>query len=72
MITETGIQSLGSWEPLPTGLALIDWRSRLGKAERSILETLTEGYPAALDKEEIAVRTGYEANGGVSTMPWVG
>jgi uncharacterized protein len=37
-------------------LALIDyWRSRLGKAERSILETLTEDYPAALNKEEIAL-----------------
>jgi hypothetical protein len=63
--TEAGIQALGSWEPLPTGSALIDyWRGRLGKAERLILETLTHAYPAALNKEEIAARAGYEANGG--------
>src|SRR5216683_831336 len=65
MITEAGIRALGSWEPLPAGHALIDyWRGRLGKAERLIIETLTQAYPAALNKEEIAARAGYEANGG--------
>jgi hypothetical protein len=64
-ITDTGIQTLGSWEPLPTGSALIDyWRSRLAKAERLILETLTEAYPDALTKEDVAAKAGYEANGG--------
>jgi hypothetical protein len=64
-ITEAGIQTLGSWEPLPMGPALVDhWRSRLGKAERLILETLTQEYPDALTKEEVAARAGYEANGG--------
>ena len=64
-ITDVGIQTLGSWEPLPTGSALIGhWRSRLGKAERLILETLTEAFPDALTKEEVAVKAGYEANGG--------
>ena len=47
------------------GSDLIDyWRNRLGKAERLILETLTRAYPAGLNKEEIAARAGYEANGG--------
>src|SRR6266849_3327498 len=65
VITEAGIRALGSWEPLPAGHALIDyWRGRLGKAERLIIETLTQAYPAALNKEEIAARAGYEANGG--------
>ncbi len=64
-ITDTGIQMLGSWEPLPMGAALIDyWRGRWGKAERLILETLTQAYPDALTKEEIAARAGYEPNGG--------
>jgi uncharacterized protein len=64
-ITATGIQALGSWEPLPTGSALIEyWRRRLGKAERLILETLAQEYPGALTKEEVAGRAGYEANGG--------
>ena len=38
--------------------------SRLGKAERLILETLTQAYPGALNKEEVAAKAGYEANGG--------
>ena len=65
MITDAGIEALGSWEPLPTGSALVDyWRGRLGKAERLILETLTQVDPDALTKEEVAVKAGYEANGG--------
>ena len=63
--TEAGIQVLGSWEPLPAGVALIDyWRSRLGKAERLILEALTQVYPNALTKEEVAANAGYEPSGG--------
>jgi len=42
----------------PTGAA------GLGKAERLILETLAQAYPAGLNKEEVAARAGYEANGG--------
>jgi len=64
-ITDSGIETLGSWEPLPMGSALIEyWRSRLGKAERLILETLTQAYPNALTKQDVAARAGYEANGG--------
>jgi uncharacterized protein len=64
-ITDAGIEVLGSWEPLPTGSALVDyWRGRLGKAERLILETLNQAYPDALTKEKVAVETGYGANGG--------
>jgi len=64
-ITEAGIQVLGLWEALPTGAGLIDyWRGRLGKAERRILETLAQVYPAGLNKEEVAAQAGYEANGG--------
>ena len=36
----------------------------VGKAERLILETLTQVYPHALTKEEVAAKAGYEANGG--------
>jgi len=64
-ITEIGIQALGSWEPLPTGSGLVDyWSNRLGKAERLILETLTQAYPDPLSKEEVAAKAGYEPNGG--------
>jgi len=64
-ITEAGFRTLGSWEPLPTGSELVNyWRNRLGKAERSILDTLSQAYPAGLNKEEVAARAGYEASGG--------
>jgi hypothetical protein len=64
-ISEAGIQALGSWEPLPAGAALIDyWRSRLGKAERLIIETLTQVYPNGMTKEEVAAKAGYEPSGG--------
>ena len=47
------------------GPELIDyWRRQLGKAERLVLEALVNSYPTALSKAEIAVQTGYEANGG--------
>ena len=62
LISAEGRQALGSWEPLPTGAALIDhWRRRLGKAERLILEALTDASPEALSKEQVAAKAGYEA-----------
>ena len=37
VMTQAGIEALGSREPLPTGPALIDyWRAQPGKAERLI------------------------------------
>ncbi|HTT77096.1 MAG TPA: DUF87 domain-containing protein [Candidatus Binataceae bacterium] len=64
-ISARGLETLGSWEPLPTGAALIDyWRGRLGRAERLILEALAEAYPGPLSKEEVAAKAGYEASGG--------
>jgi hypothetical protein len=64
-ISQPGIRALGSWEPLPTGGALINyWRNRLGKAERLILETVSQVYPEALTKEEVAANAGYEPSGG--------
>ena len=53
------------------GSALIDhWRSQLGTAERLILETLTQVYPDALSKKEVAAKAGYEANGGGFNNPF--
>jgi uncharacterized protein len=64
-ISEAGNQALGAWEPLRAGAALIDyWRNRLGKAERLILEALTQAYPDPMNKEEVAAKAGYEPSGG--------
>jgi len=51
--------------PLETGADLLSyWKGKLGKAERTILETLYEAYPNCLTKEEVAVRTDYSVGGG--------
>lgn len=65
LITETGLDGLGSFTPLPHGRALRDyWMGQLSKAERGVLEALTTAYPKVQTKEEVAARAGYEANGG--------
>jgi len=64
-ITDAGIEALGTYEPLPSGRALLDhWLSQLSKAERGALEVLANAYPNALSKEEVAAAAGYEAKGG--------
>jgi hypothetical protein len=65
-ITETGLSIIGSdYEPLPEGRALVEyWKSRLGKAERMILDVAVNNYPAELHIDQVAEMTGYAANGG--------
>lgn len=64
-ITAAGAQALGHYAPLPTGRALLDyWLARCGKAERAILQTLADAWPATLSKVEVAERAGYIADGG--------
>ena len=63
--TRAGVSALGSFEPLPSGQALLaHWLGQLGKAERKALETLAEAYPRTLSKVQLANRAGYEPNGG--------
>lgn len=63
-ITDAGVGALGTYEPLPTGQALLDyWLNQLPKAERAILGVLINGR-SALTKEQIAQMTGYEVGGG--------
>jgi hypothetical protein len=66
--TEAGIAALGgAFQPLPTGPALLAyWLGELGpnSAAAKILAALVDAWPAALDKETVAERTGYVASGG--------
>jgi hypothetical protein len=68
VITDAGFDAIkDSYEPLPQGQALIDYwmnNSKLGKAERLVLEAVTGSYPAELSIEDVAEQTGYAANGG--------
>lgn len=64
-ITDAGVAALGEFTPLPSGRALFDhWQSQLGKAEREILRVLFEEWPDARPKEYVAVKAGYQPNGG--------
>lgn len=65
-ITEAGLEALGSWEPLPSpGPDLLRyWQSRLGRAERLILDAVSDAYPGAVTIEEVASQAGYAADGG--------
>lgn len=72
-ITGAGIDALGDWTPLPAGRALAAyWLAQLPQAQRAILQTLIDAYPAALDKVTLAQRAGvlagktdgYEPGGG--------
>jgi hypothetical protein len=64
-ITPEGLATVGDGDPLPIGSALFDeWRGKLAKAERLILEYLQRVYPEESTKDEIAAATGYEPAGG--------
>lgn len=63
-ITELGIKALGTYTPLPTGMALIQWwAERLPKAERAIFSALCDSYPQALSKTELINASGYKEGG---------
>ena len=64
-ITEAGLRELGPYDPLPVGPDLLAyWMGHLGKAERLILKAAADTYPNTLNKHQVAVAAGYEANGG--------
>lgn len=64
-ITQSGVDTLGPVDSLPTGPRLVEhWQSRLGKAQSRILGALVEAWPNAITKDELADRTGYVADGG--------
>ena len=65
-ITPEGVLALGdSWEPLPSGPALLDhWVAQLGKAEGLVLRALVGAWPETMTRAEVAEATGYAPDGG--------
>ena len=59
-VTQEGLDALGpSFEPLPTGTALLDyWRNKLPRGERAIFDVLVEAWPEALTRDSISESTG--------------
>ncbi len=70
--TDAGIEALGGYDPIPTGLELIEhWKSvprgGLGKAACLIIDLLVAEHPDKLTKIQIAEGTGYSpTSGGLS------
>lgn len=59
VITEEGIASLGAYDPLPTGRALLEyWTSKLGGGTSRMLITLADAYPNPVSKEDLGQRVG--------------
>ncbi len=59
-ITETGQALAGDVEPLPSGEELLNyWRGKLGRAERSIFDTVLEVYPQPMNYATLSERSGY-------------
>jgi hypothetical protein len=64
-ITDSGLQSLGDYTPLPTGRDLVNhWLGQLAKCEAAILSALIEVYPEGLTSEQVAEKTNYQASSG--------
>ncbi len=58
--TDAGIAALGTFEPLPTGAALLDhWRRELPEGERRILDVVVSAYPHSVERTVIDESTGY-------------
>jgi hypothetical protein len=68
VITAAGRDELGSFDPLPTGPALLDyWRGEIGNGKpRDIFEELLAAYPEALTNQLLAERLGIDPS--VSTL----
>lgn len=62
-ITESGLKVVGDFEPIPTGMAAVEyWLTKLGKCERSIVSALAS--KDSMTKEELGDATGYSVTSG--------
>lgn len=58
-ITEAGLAAVGSYDPLPTGRALLEhWISQVGPRMKPMLRAAADAYPNTLTKEEVAAAGG--------------
>lgn len=69
-ITDTGLQALGPFDPLPTGEALREHLlagDKCSTMEKAMLRVLFEAYPDPVTKGRILEEAGYKASGPVSS-----
>lgn len=64
--TAAGLEQLGTYDPLPTGPALLTWwkTAHLGRAERAIVDVLADNRPSAVPIDTIAEQAGYSPTSG--------
>lgn len=65
--TDAGLEALGSYDPLPTGVELRHYwlgHSQITKAGATFLYVLIEAYPEPLHRDELATRAGYSVDSG--------
>jgi hypothetical protein len=59
-ITDAGLQTLGAWDELPSGRALIEyWIREVGTAPGAMLRALVAVYPRTLSRDQVAEASGY-------------
>lgn len=67
-ITEAGLVVLGSFDPLPTGDALIaHWQEKLDLPASTLFRVIVQHRGAALPRGEIIQAAGYKPSGDIST-----
>lgn len=64
-ITESGLQALGEFEPLPTGEQLrAYWLGEVDKAGSTFLKILFDVYPDTISRNDLAEKAGYSPSSG--------
>lgn len=64
-ITAAGEDALGSWDPLPTGQALVDyWLGEVAGMGADMLKAMLDAWPNVLSKAELGEAIGKEPSGG--------
>ncbi len=68
-ITEAGLEALGDYDPLPTGVDLQNyWVQRVGPSKAKILMVLFANYPTGFSAGDLAEASGYTVNGHFNNM----
>jgi len=69
-ITEAGLESLGDYEPLPSGAALLEyWLAHLDGPAAKILRVVADVWPDLIGKNAVAAAAGYSPDGGAFNNP---
>lgn len=69
-ITDSGLDTLGDYEPLPTGSALCSYLltgDKLFPVEKALLKPIVDAYPNPISKGQVLELAGYKSSGKISS-----